>query len=344
MTWAPCAAAWRGVLLVRLDHRLLVTGPVGLYQRRRIVVIAAPHARRSHLHTYRDDDERRISVGRPMIGAASRRYTPLPHGANPDRRCVRRFERHCAAKVFRASSSRSGPSAPPSSVSGSRRPRRIQFGGVGEATAVLVAQLLPTIATASSSAPGRAAGDPAACWSAECTSRPHRWPRSVCCWPSTRPVAACRWRPRRGLAVRRHVLRSRRSSLCSFPGHAELSAANVAIGWLYGAACLLGPAITAVCIADDRSVRTVPRLRHRGRRRRHRRGRNPRDRLPTIGLRTPSIIAIRVGAHRGHTRKGIGVPSWSCSRRGRSSTVPSTCCTSLSRSMSSAGAPRTPAR
>ena len=32
MTRAPCSAAWRGVLLVRLDHRLLVAGPRGLHQ------------------------------------------------------------------------------------------------------------------------------------------------------------------------------------------------------------------------------------------------------------------------------------------------------------------------
>ena len=193
-----------------------------------------------------------------------------------------------------------------------------------------------------SSAPGRAAGDPAACWSAECTSRPHRWPRSVSLLAVDAPTSrayACAVIASCAVTTTRPTVSTLVPPLV--PGPRELSAANVAIGWLDGAACLLGPAITAVCIA------TI----------------DPYAPFLVFGTAVAVAATVAVGipeppaddrtanhrhrrcasrSPRSHARRAR-VPSWSCSRRGRSSTVPSTCCTSSSRSMSSAGAPRTPA-
>ena len=62
------------------------------------------------------------------------------------------------------------------------------------------------------------------------------------------------------------------------PGPRELSAANVAIGWLDGAATLIGPAITAICIA-------------------------------TIGPNAPFLVfavAVALAATRGHRHPGGG--------------------------------------
>lgn len=125
-----------------------------------------------------------------------------------------------------------------------------EFGGVREATAVLVAQLLPAVATAS------LVGGWSDRWGERKVLVAGMYVQSVAMASIGILLAldAPRVAAYAGAVVATSAVSTTRPAISALvpllvPGPRELSAANVAIGWLDGAATLIGPAITAICIA-----------------------------------------------------------------------------------------------